>query len=73
MELLFDYWKEREGAAAAVDKRVIDHVLANPKIPLRKLAPLFGLNAHQMAYVVKKTGTALKNGRKCDPSSSQET
>jgi hypothetical protein len=66
VELLFDYWKEKEAAVAAVDKRVIDHVLANPNIPLRKLAPLFGLNAHQMQYIVKKTGTDLKTGRKCD-------
>ncbi len=66
MESLFDYWKEKEAAIAAVDKRVTDQVLGNPDVPLKRLAPLFGLSLPQLQYVVKKSGISLKNGRKCD-------
>jgi len=63
---LFDYWKEKEAAVAAIDKRVTDQVLGNPDVPLKKLAPLFGLSLPQLQYVVKKSGVTLKNGRKRD-------
>ncbi len=66
MELLFDYKKEKQSAVDALDRKVIDHVLANQNTPLRKLAPLFGLNAYQMQYIVKRSGIALRTGRKSD-------
>lgn len=64
MEQTFNYAEERRKALEALDQRVAAYLLTNPEVSIAKAAGLFGVEAWQIKYIMRKAGLRRPAGRK---------